>query len=173
MSAWEGGSARKLPEERIVHTRLLDAPRDLVFDSFTEPERLMRWWAPNGFTTPACTVDLRPGGVFHYCMRSGEGHDYWGKGIYLEIARPHLIVYTDTFSDAQGRTVPPTVHGLSPDWPLETRVSVAFEEEKGRTRLTLQHEVPSAPPAEIDMCRKGWAEMLDRLAALLEGERRG
>jgi uncharacterized protein YndB with AHSA1/START domain len=49
------------------------------------PERLIRWWAPKGFTTPFCKIDLRPGGILHYCMRSSEGLDIWGIGVYREI----------------------------------------------------------------------------------------
>ncbi len=86
-----------IPSDRVlVITRVFDAPRDLVFKAWTEPERLMRWWGPKGFTTPFCKVDLRPGGVFHYCLRSPEGRDVWGKGVYREIVEPERIIYTDT-----------------------------------------------------------------------------
>ncbi len=95
----------------------LDAPRDLVFKAWTEPERLMRWWAPKGWTTPFCKIDLRPGGVFHYCMRSPEGRDFWGKGVYREVVEPSLLVYTDSFSDEEGKLVEPAHYGLSPDHP--------------------------------------------------------
>jgi uncharacterized protein YndB with AHSA1/START domain len=73
--------AREPAEQGLVITRVLDAPRDLVFKAWTEPERVMRWWGPHGFTTLFCTIDLRPGGVFHHCMRSPEGQDFWSKGI--------------------------------------------------------------------------------------------
>lgn len=171
MSAREGSSARKLSGHPIVHSRLFDAPRDLVFRTFTEPERLVRWWGPKGFSTPSCKVDLRTGGVFHYCMRSPEGKDYWGKGIYRDIVPDARLVYTDLFSDENGNTVQPTVHGLSADWPAETEVTVAFEDEGGRTRVTLQHDVGQAPPAEVDMCRQGWGEMFDRLGDYLKDAR--
>jgi uncharacterized protein YndB with AHSA1/START domain len=160
--------AGKLADRMIVHTRVFDAPRDLVFKAFTEPERLVRWWGPKGFTTPSCKVDLRTGGVFHYCMRSPEGKDYWGKGIYRDIVPDARLAYTDMFSDEKGGTVQPTVHGLSADWPAETEVAITFEDEGGRTKVTLQHDVGPAPPAEIDMCRQGWGEMIDRLGDYLK-----
>ena len=63
-------AASQAAERELVITRVLDAPRSLVFKAWTEPEHFVRWWGPNGFTTPYCKMDVRPGGVFHYCMRS-------------------------------------------------------------------------------------------------------
>lgn len=129
--------------QQIVITRVFDAPRGVVFKAWTEPEHMKRWWGPNGFTTPVCRIDLRAGGIFHNCMRSPEGHDYWSKGVYREIIEPERIVCTDCFSDAEGNFVPPTHYGLSPDWPQEALLTVTFTE----------HE--------------GWSESLDRLAGYL------
>ncbi|TAK72176.1 MAG: SRPBCC domain-containing protein, partial [Dehalococcoidia bacterium] len=120
-------------DRAIVVRRAFDAPRDLVFQSWTQPERLMRWWAPAGCTTPACTVDLRPGGAFHFCMRMPDGLEIWGLGIYREIVAPERIVYTDTFAVAQGRPVPPSHYGMSDEHPAETVVEVAFEDHEGGT----------------------------------------
>jgi uncharacterized protein YndB with AHSA1/START domain len=60
-------------EWELVTTRVVDAPRSLVFKAWTEPEHFVRWWGPNGFTTLFCKMDVRPGGVTHFCMRSHEG----------------------------------------------------------------------------------------------------
>ncbi len=70
-----------MADQSIVITPALHAPRERAFKAFTDPEHFVRWWGPNGFTTPVCRMDVRPGGVLHYCMRSPEGHDFWGKGI--------------------------------------------------------------------------------------------
>jgi uncharacterized protein YndB with AHSA1/START domain len=91
-----------MADRNIVITRVLDAPRERVFKAWTDSGHFVRWWGPNGFTTPACRMDVRPGGVLHYCMRSPEGRDFWGKGIYREIVEPERIVYADTFADAEG-----------------------------------------------------------------------
>jgi uncharacterized protein YndB with AHSA1/START domain len=56
-------------EQELVITRVFDAPRELLFEAWTEPEHFVRWWGPKGYTTPYCTIDLRPGGVMHHCMR--------------------------------------------------------------------------------------------------------
>jgi uncharacterized protein YndB with AHSA1/START domain len=150
----------------LAVTRVFDAPRELVFKAWTEPERLKRWWGPKGFTTPFCAVDLREGGVFLYCMRSPEGRDFWGRGVFREIVAPERIVLAMSFADAEGYVVPATHYGMSPEWPLETLLTVAFEEEAGKTRVILRYEgVPPGPDG--DGTRQGWAEMLDGLAAYL------
>jgi uncharacterized protein YndB with AHSA1/START domain len=124
----------------------------------------MRWWGPQGFTTPFCKIDLQPGGFFHNCMRSSEGRDYCGKGAYREIVEPERIIFTDSFVDEEGKPVPATYYGMSPDWPQETLVTVTFAEDKGKTKLTLRHTLGSVPASERDMCQQGWSESLDKLA---------
>jgi uncharacterized protein YndB with AHSA1/START domain len=71
--------------KELIITRIFDAPRELVWKAWTEPEQLMRWWGPKSFTSPVCKIDLRVGGVYLYCMRSPEGQDYWNTGVYKEI----------------------------------------------------------------------------------------
>ena len=150
-------------DREIVITRVFDAPRELVFQAWTQPDRLMRWWAPKGFTTPACTVDLRPGGAFHYCMRTPDGLEIWGIGIYRVIVEPERIIYTDAFADAEGNAVPPSHYGMSAEHPAETLVEVTFDERDGGTLVTLRHSIPVST-AERGAAGQGWNEMLDRLA---------
>lgn len=154
-------------ERAIVITHVFDAPRERVFKAWTDPDHFVRWWGPNGFTTPVCRMDVRPGGVLHYCMRSPEGRDFWGKGVYRDIAEPERIVYIDTFADADGHAVEPARYGLNPSWPSETLVSVTFTTAADKTQLTLEHAVGTAPESERDMCQQGWGESLDRLANFL------
>jgi uncharacterized protein YndB with AHSA1/START domain len=156
--------ARTEGAQEIVITRALDAPRALVFAAFTEPERLAHWWGPHGFTTPVARIDPRPGGVFHACMRSPDGQDFWSRGVYREVVVPERIVCTDTFADADGNIVEPTHYGMSASWPREALITLTFEEHGGTTTLTLRHAVGGAADSEVDMCRQGWSESLDRLA---------
>src|SRR5918994_4170447 len=79
--AWKTGRG-------FVVERVFDAPRGLVFEAWTEPERLKRWWGPRGYTVPHCEIDLREGGVFHFCMRSPEGRDSWGRACSGRSSRP-------------------------------------------------------------------------------------
>jgi uncharacterized protein YndB with AHSA1/START domain len=152
--------------DEVVLTRVFDAPRRLVFEAWTEPRHLLHWWAPAGCTVPHCTVDLRPGGAFHYCMRLGDGREIWGLGTYREISAPERLVYVDCFSDPDGRKVEPGVYGMSADHPSETVVTVTFAEDHGRTTVTLHHSFPSAVKERADT-EKGWREMLASLAAYL------
>lgn len=151
----------------VIIMRTFDAPPEQVFGWWTEPGRLMRWWAPKGWTTAYCTVDLRPGGLFHYCMRSPDGSDFWGRGIYREIAAPQRLVYVDACSDKEGRLVEPVRYGLSAGYPSETLVTVTFARQEDKTRVTLRHDIPEAT-AERSGIQQGWTEMLDRLEAALE-----
>ena len=152
-------------DEAIVITRTFDAPRERVFAAFTQPEALKKWWGPNGFTTPVARIDPRSGGIFHACMRSPEGQDFWSRGVYRELKSPERIVSTDTFADADGNIVDPSHYGMSPTWPREALVTLTFADRGGKTEFTLNHHVPGTTPNDRDMCRQGWNESLDRLAA--------
>jgi uncharacterized protein YndB with AHSA1/START domain len=153
-------------EPVLVITRVFDAPRELVWKVWTQPTHFMRWWGPKGFTVPFCTIDLRPGGVMHFCMRSPDGQDFWNKGVFREVIEPERIVSTDSFSDAEGNLIPPAHYGMSPEWPSETLLTVMFAEQDGKTKLTLRHEVPESV-AERSGAVQGWTETLDRLAEYL------
>lgn len=162
-----GGSA----ERELVITRVFDAPRHLVWKAWTEPERFKRWWGPKGFTTPFCKIDLRLGGVYLNCMRSPEGKDYWSTGIYREIVPPERIVCTDSFADEEGNVVQATHYGMSNDWPLEMLVTVTFQEQEGKTKLTLRHSgLDGISDADFSDMRQGWSESFDKLAEELKKE---
>ncbi len=152
--------------QEIVIRRLVDAPRDVVFKAWTQAERLKQWWGPRGFTTPFCSVDLRLGGVFLYCMRSPEGRDIWGRGVYRDIVVPERIVYSDMFADADGNPVSPTHYGMSAGHPVETLVTVTFTAHGHQTQVTVEHAVPESVPERLGI-KQGWTEMLDRLAGEL------
>ncbi|OGG00862.1 MAG: hypothetical protein A3F83_01400 [Candidatus Glassbacteria bacterium RIFCSPLOWO2_12_FULL_58_11] len=166
MTARKSNTASKQAEQELVITRIFDAPRELVFKAWTEPEHFVQWWGPKGFTTPHCTIDPRPGGVWHCCMRSAEGKDIWCKGVYREIVAPERIVCTDCFSDEEGNLVEPAQYGMS-DWPKETLLTVTFTEQGGKTKLTVHHAVPLSL-AERMGAPQGWNSSLDRLADYLE-----
>ena len=154
-------------QREIILSRVLDAPRDLVWKAWTEPERLMRWWGPKEFTSPSCKLDFRVGGTYLFCMRSPEGQDYWSTGVYREIVPQERIVCTDSFADESGNVVPATHYGLGADFPLEMLVTVTFEEHDGGTKMTLRHS--GLPAGEmIEMTSTGWNESFDKLAESLK-----
>lgn len=131
--------------QAFVISHLADAPRELVWQAYTDRDCLMRWFGPKGFTTPVCTLDLRPGGVFHYCMRSAGGQEMWGKWIYRDIMKPERLVCVVSFSDAQGGV---TRHPMSPTWPLQTLSTTRFDEQDGKTVITVEWSALEATPEE-------------------------
>jgi uncharacterized protein YndB with AHSA1/START domain len=151
----------------IVIIRVFDAPRELVWQAWTDPARFMRWWGPKDFTSPACKIDLRAGGRYHACMRTPDGQDMWTAGRFLEVAPPDRLVYTDSFADADGNVVSPTQYGFGEDFPAEVLVTVHFADHAGGTKMTLIHA--GLPAGEIsDMTMAGWNESFDKLAASLD-----
>jgi uncharacterized protein YndB with AHSA1/START domain len=155
----------------FIVSRTFDAPRDLVFRVWTEAAHLTEWWGPRGFTMLRCTNDPRPGGVMHYGMQSPDGGVMWGKWVYREIAPPQRLAFVVSFSDEDGGTVRAP---FNPDWPLEVLSVFTFEEQDGRTVLTMRGEPINANEAERrafsgfhDSMTQGWGGTLDRLDAYL------
>ena len=128
----------------FVITRSFDAPRDLVWKAWTEPERLVEWWGPKGCTLRVVKVDLRPGGMFHYAMAYKPGHEMWGRFVYREIAAPERLVYVSSFSDAEGGL---TRAPFKENFPLELLSTLTLTETGGKTALTLR-ALPINPTAD-------------------------
>jgi uncharacterized protein YndB with AHSA1/START domain len=147
----------------VLITRDFDAPRDLVFRAWTDPDRLARWHAPRGCTIEYRAIDVRPGGSFHSCIRTPDGQECWCVGTYLEVDEPGRIVYTLALSDEDGGPVDPADASKDPDWPRETTVTVTLEDLGGRTRLTL-HQTVSEDLAKRTGAHPSWLQMLDLLA---------
>ena len=153
-------------------SRTFDAPRELVWKAWTERDRLVQWFGPKGFTMPVATLDFRPGGVFHYCMRSaGGGQEMWGRFVYREIVPPERIAWVHSFSDETGGLARSPFGG---DWPLEMLASVTFAEQGGRTTVTVRWAPLNATEAErkaFDAAREsmrgGWTGTFDQLDAYL------
>lgn len=122
-------------EEEFAVTRVFDAPREVLFKAWTEPERLARWWGPKNFTAEVSKMDLRPGGSFHYSMRAANGQVMWGKFVYREIVAPERIVFVNCFSDEQGSVAR---NPWMPVWPLEILNTLTMTEHEGKTTLSIR-----------------------------------
>ena len=148
-------SAATESAERVLEIeRIFDAPRNLVFKAWTEPEHLVHWYGPRGFTLPSCKLDLRPGGSWRSCMLSAEGREYWVKGVYREIVESERLVFTYAHENQDGTVV------------HETLVTVTFAEQRGKTKLTLRQAIFESVK-ERDSHRGGWNSSLDRLVEYL------
>jgi uncharacterized protein YndB with AHSA1/START domain len=153
-------------QQELVIERVLDAPRDKVWEAWTDPEQFKKWWGPKDFTAPTVEIDLQEGGKYLYCMRSPDGQDVWGTGKYREIVPMERLVFTDSFADENGNVVPGTQYGMSDEFPLEMQITVTFEDVDGGTKLTLRHDgLPAGDTG--DQAEAGWNESLDKLAALV------
>jgi uncharacterized protein YndB with AHSA1/START domain len=155
----------------FVVTREFAAPRDLVWRAWTQAEHLKQWFGPKGFTIPVCSLDFRAGGEFHYCMKSPDGHEMWGKWTFREIVPPEKLVVVVSFSDAK-RGV--TRHPLSATWPLETLSTTTLTERDGRTTLELRWVAINATEAERktfdsshESMTQGWGGTMEQLTAYL------
>lgn len=148
-------SAATEPDERVlVITRVFDAPRERVFEAWTEPKQLAHWAAPLGFTIMDSGGELRPGGAWYCRMRSPDGVDHRNGGIYRDIVAPARLAYTFAWEDATGQR------------GHETLVTITFAEEDGKTRVTFrQGEFESQ--ASRDGHHGGWSESFERLTAFL------
>jgi uncharacterized protein YndB with AHSA1/START domain len=159
-------------EEELTLERIFEAPRELVWKAWTDPELFMRWWGPARFSCPSCKIDLRVGGKYLACMRSPEGKEYWTVGVYREIAPPSLLVMTNHFSDDKGNVVPSEYYGHSPDAGKEMVLTVRLQELEGkkRTKLILTHSgLSKLSPEEREDVEQGWTESLDKQGEILEG----
>ena len=119
--------------ENLVITRVFDAPRELVWKAWTNPEYVMQWWGPTCFTLSACKIDLRVGGQYLYGMKSPDGAVYWLGGEFVEIVKPEKIVSFLFYANEHGK-IPPA----DPN-DVEVRDVVTFEEYgNGQTKLTFK-----------------------------------
>ena len=155
----------------FVLTRVFDAPRELLFKVWTEPEHLKQWFSPKGYIVLAAKMDLRPGGTYHYGMRTADGKEMWGKWIIREIVPPERIVFIDTFSDPQGGL---TRHPFAPDWPQQLLSTITFTEHEGKTTLTVRWATHNATELEQktfdagnDSMKMGWGGTMEQLTAHL------
>jgi uncharacterized protein YndB with AHSA1/START domain len=146
-------------ERTIVISREFDAPRELVFEAWTDPRHLAQWWGPRGYGNAGCEMDLRVGGTFRVLLRGPDGAIAPCKGVFREIVPPERIVYggvADGGSDACGAGLPPNA-----------LVTVTFTERGGKTTVTIHTLLRSAADREAAVrmgFHAGWTQSLERLA---------
>jgi uncharacterized protein YndB with AHSA1/START domain len=110
-------------EREIVTTRVFDAPPELVWKAWTDPQHVAQWWGPRGFTNTIQEMDVRPGGVWRLVMHGPDGTDYPNKIVYIEVVEPERLVYD---------------HGDDQDNGLLFHVTVSFVAQGGKTQVTMR-----------------------------------
>ncbi|MCX7312230.1 MAG: SRPBCC domain-containing protein [Alphaproteobacteria bacterium] len=156
----------------FVISRVLDAPRGLVWKCFTEPEHMQQWWGPKGVTIVGSKMDFRVGGMHHYGMKGPDGSVMWGRQVYREIVPPEKIVFLNSFADEKGGLAR---HPMAPTWPLEMLSVFTFEEQAdGKTKFTIRWSPYNATAEETATfdgghasMTQGWSGTLEQLEAYL------
>jgi uncharacterized protein YndB with AHSA1/START domain len=153
--------------ERMMVTRVFDAPRELVWKAWTDPKYVMQWWGPHGFTTPVCEMDFRVGGKFLYCMKTPDGQEFWNGGEYHEIVLHEKIVSSMYFADSKGNKVEPEQYGIEHE-AIEGAYDVTLFEDigNGQTRLTFIGNEAMQDAIKSGQL-EGMKQILDKAAAII------
>jgi uncharacterized protein YndB with AHSA1/START domain len=159
--------------EEFVMSRVFNAPVDVVYRAWAEPEQLQKWFGPKGVSLFHSKGDVRPGGIYLYGMRTSDGGEMWGKWVYREIVPNERLVFVNSFSDKDGGT---TRHPMAPTWPLEMLSTIEFADEGGKTRVTVHWSPLNATDVErktfsdgMASMTGGWSGTMDKLDAYLPG----
>ncbi|MHC1784409.1 MAG: SRPBCC domain-containing protein [Anaerolineaceae bacterium] len=155
-------TTQKVSDMTIV--RVFNARPELVWKMWSDCGLLMRWWGPKDYTSPKCRMDFRVGGKYVFTMHSpveqGD-QDLYSTGTYKKIDPHKELVFTDSFSDENGNVVPGSYYGMGDDFPLELLVTIRFDDQGGKTRMTLTHS--GMPEGEMrEMTGVGWNQSFDK-----------
>ncbi|MGA7902426.1 MAG: SRPBCC domain-containing protein [Terrimicrobiaceae bacterium] len=159
-------------KQDLVCTRVFDAPVERVWQAWSDPEHVKRWWGPEGFSCPVARMDFREGGRSLVCMRAPKefgGQDLYSTWTYTKIVPAREIEYLHHFADRDGNRVTPVTLGLPPDMPEEVRNAVTFKAVgNNETEITVT-EFDWHAGQMMEMSRMGMEQCLDKMAASLAG----
>ena len=159
---------KNVKKKDLIVTRVFDAPVDLVWKAWTDPEQVMRWWGPESFTSPVARIDFREGGTSLVCMRSPEGQDFYNIWEYRKIVPMELIEFIQNFADKDGKKADPAAHGLPTDFPQDVRTTVTFKAKgDNKTEMTVT-EYGYMSDQMFDLSRAGLEQCLDKMAESLK-----
>ena len=159
-------------QEDLVVMRIIDAPVALVWQAWTDPEHVKRWWGPKDYTSPSCKIDLREGGSYIFCMRAPSwqgGQDSFSDGLYLKIVPLERLEFTQSLTDKDGSPIDPAQAGLPPDFPKELRMVVQFKAKGSMTELTITEYGWTMSQMYV-YSYAGMHQSIDKLAAVLAKE---
>ncbi|HYG51286.1 MAG TPA: SRPBCC domain-containing protein [Flavobacteriales bacterium] len=155
-----------ITKRQVSITRVINAPLELVFDAWTNVEHLSKWYAPDHCPIQYIKFEGVQGGTFLSCIYTPDGKECWCKGTFLEIVKNKRIIYILAVANQKGQNITAAEAGMDPEWPDETIVTVLFENEKGKTKVTLEQTV-SEELAKKTGAYPGWNLMLNNLENLL------
>lgn len=163
-----GNEATSTKKIDLVVKRIIDAPVDLVWKAWTDPNQVTKWWGPEGFTSPSCKIDLCEGGNYIFCMRAPAemgGFEHYSAGVYKKIVPMERLEFTQSLSDKEGNVLDPSALGMPADFPKELTVVVEFKKLKcDMTEITItEHEW--TPGQMYVYSIAGLQQTIDKLAA--------
>ena len=157
-------------QDAVMIERSFDAPVDLIWQMWTDPEHFAAWYGPYGATIPVAKMDVRVGGTRPVSMemQTPDGPmQMWFTGEYREVVENELLVYTESMSDENGKVLSPSDMGMPEGHPITTEVRVELEDVGGRTKMVMTHAgIPGDSPGAA-----GWAMAFEKLAAHVEAHR--
>lgn len=143
-----------------------NASIEKVFEAWTDPEKLMKWYAPDGCTIYFKKINIVTGGQFHSCISNPQFGECWCIGEYKEVVPHSKIVFTMINADENGDPINPVEIGMDPDWPRETLVTVLITEDNGTAKLQLRQTV-SQELAKKTGAYPSWLQMLSNMQTLI------
>lgn len=156
----------KNKEKELYITHLFNAPVEMVFQAWTDPQQLTQWYAPDGCSISYKDLNIKENGSFHSCIHDPVHGDCWVKGKYLEVKAPEKLVFTMTLSNEAGDTLAAIDAGKPGDWPMEILTTVSFSQIGQQTKLSIHQTVPEASAKE-NGAYQSWIKMLAKLSGLL------
>jgi uncharacterized protein YndB with AHSA1/START domain len=154
----------------LVIKRIVDAPLELVWRAWTDPEHVKRWWGPKDYVSPDCRIDLREGGQYVFAMLAPPeqgGQLSYTAGVYRKIVPMRLLEFTQGLADQDGHRIEPASIGMPPDFPKEIRTTVEFRPRRDMTELVItEYGWPAGTMMVFSLA--GMHQSIDKLADSLE-----
>ncbi len=168
-----------MDDNKLVIERIFNAPKEMLWQAWTDPELAKQWWGPEHFSAPSIKIDLRVGGKYIFAMHGPAGSewdkDMYSAGVYKEIVPNEKMVVTDYFSDAEGNMIEPDKSGMDPNFPKEMTITVLFETvDDDKSKLSIIYAKPESKEQVEAMLKsgmnEGWSTSLDKMAKVVEKE---
>lgn len=163
-----------LTKDAVVIERVFNAPVDLIWQLWTEPEHFKKWYGPKGATIPVVDMNVRVGGKRLICMEMQTPNGsmkMWFTGEYLEVVPNERLVYTDSMADENGNVVAPSAMGMPDNHPEKTQVTVLLENLDGRTKMTMTHAGVPADSSGAGGWEQAFTKMTDHVETVLHDRR--
>lgn len=156
-----------MDKKDLIISREFNAPIEQVWNAWADPEKFMKWWGPQYFTSPICKIDFRTGGKYLWSMQTPDGFKMYSTGTYIEVTPMTKLVIEDNFSDENGKLVPASTYGLPEDFPTTTLMTITFEDLGNKTKMTVINADQPIGEAS-DQTVVGWNQSFDKMEKIFE-----